>query len=81
MALIVNEVETRSSGMPSKIASMSASETTATPTLPTSPGRERVVRVEAHLRRQVERDREAGLAAVEQVAEALVGVLGRPQPA
>ena len=42
--------------------------------------RERVVGVEAHLRRQVERDREAGLALVEQVAEALVGVL-RASPA
>ena len=37
VALIVNEVDTRSSGMPSKIASMSASESIATPTFPTSP--------------------------------------------
>ncbi len=36
-ALIVIEVLTRSSGMPSKSASMSASESIATPTWPTSP--------------------------------------------
>ena len=36
----------------------------------------RVVRVVAELRRQVECDREAGLAALEQVAEALVRLLG-----
>ena len=36
-ALIVIEVETRSSGMPSNTVSMSASESIATPTWPTSP--------------------------------------------
>ena len=35
--LMVMEVETLSSGMPSKRISMSASESMATPTLPTSP--------------------------------------------
>ncbi len=43
-------------------------------------GRELVIRVEAHLGRQVERDRESGLALPEQVAEALVRVL-RAAPA
>ena len=52
--------------------------------------RARVVRVVAHQGRHVERGREAGLPVVEQVAEALVGLLGgaeagelahRPQPA
>ena len=61
-ALIVIDVETASSGMPSNMVSMSASESIATPTWPTSPAAARVVGVEAHLRRQVERDREAGLA-------------------
>ena len=37
----------------------------------------RVVGVVAELRRQVERDREPGLAALEQVAEARVRLLGR----
>jgi hypothetical protein len=36
VALIVIEVETSSSGMPSSRASMSASESIATPTRPTS---------------------------------------------
>src|SRR5215203_4669434 len=40
-------------------------------------GGARVVRVEAELGRQVERDREAGLAALEQEAVALVRLLGR----
>ena len=39
--------------------------------------RERVVRVVAELRREVERDREARLPALEQVAEARVRLLGR----
>ncbi len=76
VALIVNDVDTRSSGMPSKTRSMSASVSIATPTLPDLAGRERVIRVQAHLRRQVERDREPGLALLEEVAEALVRVLG-----
>ena len=37
VALIVIDVETRSSGMPSKSSAMSASESMATPTRPTSP--------------------------------------------
>ena len=37
MALIVIEVVTRSSGMPSVSVSMSSSEEMATPTFPTSP--------------------------------------------
>ena len=38
-----------------------------------------MVGVVAHQRRHVERGREAGLAVVEQVAEALVGLLGRAE--
>ena len=36
MALIVNDVETRSRGIPSKMSAMSAAEETATPARPTS---------------------------------------------
>ena len=43
------------------------------------PERDRVVRVVAELRRQVEGDREACLAEVEQVAEPLVRLLRRPE--
>ena len=42
--------------------------------------RARVVRVVAHQRRHVEGRAQAGLAVVEQVAEALVGLLGGPEP-
>ena len=55
---------------------MSAIVSIGTPTRPTSPDRHRVVAVVAHLGRQVEGDREAGLAAGKQVAEALVRLLG-----
>ena len=41
--------------------------------------RARVVGVVAHQRRHVERGRQPGLAVVEQVAEALVGLLGRAE--
>ena len=53
-------------------------------------GRERVIRVVAHLRRQIERDAQAGHPLVEQVAIAPIGLRGgaearvlahRPQPA
>ena len=56
---------------------MSARLQIGTPTRPTSPAACGRVRVVAHLGRQVEGDRQAGLALVEQVAEAAVGLLGR----
>ena len=59
--LMVIEVVTWSSGMPSKRISMSASDETATPHLPNSPQRHRVVVVVAVERRHVEGDREARL--------------------
>ena len=80
-ALIVIDVETSPSGMPASSVSMSASESIATPVRPTSPSRARVVRVVAELRRQVERDREARLAAREQVAETRVRLLGGTEAA
>jgi hypothetical protein len=42
--------------------------------------RARMVGVVAHQRRHVERRRQARLAVVEQIAEALVGLLGRAEP-
>ena len=69
---------------------MSARLEIGTPTRPTSPSASRRVRVVAHLGRQVEGDRQPGLALLEEVAEAAVGLLGgreagvlahRPEPA
>ena len=88
-ALIVIEVVTPPSGIPSKSRSMSARVSTATPSRPTSPRLRVVVGVVAHQGRHVEGGREPGLAVVEQVVEALVGLLDgaeagelahRPQP-
>ena len=50
------------------------SESMATPTLPTSPARLRRVRVVAELRRQIQRHRQPGLPALEQILEALIGL-------
>ena len=58
---------------------MSSSDAIATPTLPTSPCAIGCVGVVAHLRRQVEGDREAGLALLEQVVVALVRLRGRAE--
>ena len=55
---------------------MSASESIATPVRPTSPSASGSSGVVAELRREVERDREPGLPALEQVAEARVRLLG-----
>ena len=55
---MVIEVDTSSSGMPSNIASMSATESIADADLADLAGGARIVRVEAHLGRQVERGRE-----------------------
>ena len=79
VALIVIDVDTRSSGMPSNSAAMSSIESIATPTLPTSPCGQRMVRVVAHLRRQVEGDAQAADALREQIAVARVRLGGRPE--
>ena len=55
---------------------MSARRAIGTPTRPTSPAACGRVGVVAHLGRQVERDRQAGLALLEEVAEAAVRLLG-----
>ena len=73
VALMVIDVDTLSSGMPSNSAAMSSIESIATPTRPTSPGGEVVIAVVADLRRQVERDAQAADALRQQVAIALVG--------
>ena len=78
-ALIVIEVETRSSGMPSNTVSMSASESIATPTWPTSPAARSSSESRPIWVGQVEGGREAGLALGEQELEALVGRLGRAE--
>ena len=75
-ALIVIDTLTSPRSMPSKSVSMSSSVSIATPSRPTSPSDARRVGVVAHQRRHVERGAQAGLAVVEQVAEALVGLLG-----
>ncbi len=59
---------------------MSSIESIATPTLPTSPSRQRVVGVVAHLRRQIEGDAQAVDALREQVAVARVRLGGRAKP-
>ena len=66
--LMVIEVDTRSSGMPSNSAAMSSIESIATPTRPTSPAGERVIRVVADLRRQVEGDAQSHDALRQQVS-------------
>ena len=73
---MVIEVLTRPRGMPSNSVSMSSRLHIGTPTLPTSPFRQWVVGVVADLRGQVEGDGQPGLALLQQVAEAAVGVLG-----
>ena len=76
VALIVIDVETRSSGMPSSSACMSSTVSIATPDPADLARGARRIGVDAHLRRQVERDREPGLARGQQQAKSRVG-LGR----
>ena len=80
VALMVIDVDTRSSGMPSNSSAMSSRLSIATPTRPTSPCGQRVVRVVAHLRRQVEGDAQAGDALCEQIAVAPVRLRRGPEP-
>ena len=78
--LIVIDVVMSPSGMPSKSVSMSASDVDADAALPHLAERQRVVRVAAHQRRQIERDAQPGAAGREQRLVALVGLLGRAEP-
>src|SRR5664279_1153684 len=71
VALIVIDVETSSSGISASSACMSSTVSIATPTRPPSP-RARRVGIEAHLRGEIEGDREPGLSGGEQRAEARV---------
>ena len=74
---MVMEVDTSPIGMPSKSRSMSSRESTATPSVPTSPRAKRRVAIEAHQGRHVEGDGEAVLAVIQEVPEPLVGLRGR----
>ena len=78
-ALMVIDTDTSPRSMPENSVCMSSSVSTATPSRPTSPSERCVVGVVAHQRGHVEGRREAGLAVVEQVAEALVGLLARAE--
>ena len=90
VALIVIDVETRSSGMPSNSVRHVLDRVDRDADAADFAGGERVIGVVAHLRRQVERDAQAADALREQIAVAPVrfrrraepGVLPhRPQPA
>ena len=74
---MVIETVTSPSGMPRKRISMSSSEEIGAPHLPTSPSLMRVVGVVAHQRRQVEGHRKSGLALLQQVVVAAIGLLRR----
>ncbi len=78
---MVIDVVTSPSGMPSKSASMSASDATRHAALPHFARDERVVGVAAHQRRQIERDAEAGAAGREQVPIPALVSSGVPNPA
>ena len=78
--MIVIEVETSSRRMPSKSSPMSASESMATSVRPTFARGTRIVGVEPELCGQIEGDGEPRLAALVQVAEALVRLLRRAEP-
>ena len=81
-ALIVIDVETLSSGSPSKSVRMSSIESMATPTLPTSPCAIGVVGVVAHLGRQVEGDRQPAGAGLRRAGgSAALDSLAVPNPA
>ena len=80
--LIVIDVDTLSSGMPSNSVSMSARLEIATPHLADFALRPRMIGVVAHQRREVERDRQSRLPVLEQELEALVRLAARvPKPA
>ena len=79
VALMVIEVETRSSGIPSKRSSMSGSARDGHPHLAHLAPRHGVVGVVAHLGGQVERHAEAGLPLPEEVAVAPVGLRRRAE--
>ena len=78
-ALIVIEVETRSRGMPSNTVSMSASESIATPTWPTSPAARSSSESSPIWVGRSKAVGQARLALAEQELEALVRRLGRAE--
>src|SRR5579883_2119930 len=66
VALMVIEVETRSSGISAKSVSISSKELMATPTRPTAPGKG-MVRIEANLGGQIESNGETRSALLEKI--------------
>ena len=78
-ALIVIDVDTSSSGIPSNIASTSDAESISDTHPADLAGGARVVGVEAHLGGQVERHRQRRLALADQEPEAAVGLLARAE--
>ena len=77
--LIVIEIETRSNGILLRRVSMSRNELIETPTFPTSPADQFVVRIQTHLGREVESHAQTRLTVLQQVVIAPVGLLGRPE--
>ncbi len=78
--LIVIDVDTRSSGMPSNSSAMSSMAVDRDADPSDFALGQRMVRVVAHLGRQVEGDAEAGDALREQVPIPPVGLRRRPEP-
>ena len=80
MALIVIDVETRSSGMASNSWAMSSDGVDGHSDASRLAGGQRVVGVVADLRRQVEGDAETTDPLVQEIPVTPVGLLGRPEP-
>ena len=78
-ALIVIDTETSPRSIPSNSVSMSSSVSIATPSRPTSPSERAWSESWPISDGMSNAVRQAGLAVVEQVAEALVGLLRRPE--
>ena len=80
--LMVIDVDTRSSGIPSNSSAMSSMESMATPTRPTSPAASTVIGVVAHLGGQIERHAESRDPVLEQLPDtARFDSVAVPKPA
>ena len=74
VALIVIDVDTRSSEMPPNSSVMSSIESTATPTRPDFARGQRIIRVVSHLCREVECHAQTADALIEQESVAPIGL-------
>ena len=81
VALIVIDVDTLSSGISSSSVCMSSTVSIATPTRPDFAQRARRIRIDAHLRRQIERDAQPRLPGGEQQPEPPFVSAAVPNPA